>query len=234
MISRQIGSCTLINADSVECIRDNLEFEFDSVITDPPYGIEDMVGGYSRAGETIENDKNLDVTMQALKLCAEARSGIDMLFAVFYSARITPAFYAELSEAIGGDVDYYGEMIWDKRMPGMGKGIRYSHENVSVWKTPGRAIDSVMSVTAAPRIAELHPHQKPVSVMSDIIRMAKPRAVIDPFMGSGSTAVACYLLNVPFVGIELDHQRYTVALDRLTHESSQAIFNAPTDQVGLF
>lgn len=62
-----------------------------------------------------------------------------------------------------------------------------------------------------------HPTQKPVYVMKWLIeRLSNPEDIIfDPFMGSGSTGVACKELNRRFIGIELDNNYYEIAKKRI-------------------
>jgi hypothetical protein len=97
-------------------------------ITDPPYGIEDMVGGYGRGGRTIENDSTLAACTEALSLVAKHQK--DIWIAAFYSCRISPAFFLATAK-----LDYFGEIVWDKKAPGMGGQIRYQHENIAFFKT---------------------------------------------------------------------------------------------------
>lgn len=65
-----------------------------------------------------------------------------------------------------------------------------------------------------------HPTQKPVELLTTIIsQFSKPSDVIlDCFMGSGSTGVACLKTNHDFIGIELDEQYFKIAKDRLNTE----------------
>jgi site-specific DNA-methyltransferase (adenine-specific) len=59
-----------------------------------------------------------------------------------------------------------------------------------------------------------HPTQKPVSLMEWCI--AKTRgAVLDPFMGSGTTGVACAKLGRRFIGIEIDEGYFSIACERI-------------------
>ncbi len=55
-------------------------------------------------------------------------------------------------------------------------------------------------------VPNAHPTKKPVSLMRDLVRLASDPEdlVLDPFMGSGSTAVACVDVNRAYTGIELD------------------------------
>jgi site-specific DNA-methyltransferase (adenine-specific) len=62
-----------------------------------------------------------------------------------------------------------------------------------------------------------HPTQKPVALLERILLAASNEGdlVLDPFMGSGSTAVAAVRKKREFVGIEIDQKWVSVALKRL-------------------
>ena len=62
-----------------------------------------------------------------------------------------------------------------------------------------------------------HPTQKPVEVMEWLIKRLSNEndIILDPFMGSGSTGVACKNTNRRFIGIELDKDYYNIAMKRL-------------------
>ena len=62
-----------------------------------------------------------------------------------------------------------------------------------------------------------HPTQKSLQLMQDIIKIHtnKDDVVIDPFMGSGTTGVACLNLNIKFIGIELDKTYFNLSVERL-------------------
>lgn len=70
-------------------------------------------------------------------------------------------------------------------------------------------------VIRAPRTDnEHHPTEKPVQLMRAIIEWTRG-TVTDPFMGSGSTGIACLDLGRPFVGIELDEKHFDTACRRI-------------------
>ena len=64
---------------------------------------------------------------------------------------------------------------------------------------------------------KLHPTEKPVELMQILIENSTNvgETVLDPFAGSGSTGVACKLLNRDFIGMEIDEKYYNIAKDRL-------------------
>lgn len=62
-----------------------------------------------------------------------------------------------------------------------------------------------------------HPCQMPLQVMKNIIGiLPDDYVIIDPFMGSGTTGVACCQLNRKFIGIELDKEYYEIAYKRIS------------------
>ena len=66
----------------------------------------------------------------------------------------------------------------------------------------------------------IHDSQKPISLMRTLISASSlpHQVVLDPFMGSGSTAIACLKENREFIGIEIDNRYYHTALSRIEHE----------------
>ena len=62
-----------------------------------------------------------------------------------------------------------------------------------------------------------HPTEKPIELMKILIENSSNEndTVIDPFMGAGSTGIACKELNRNFIGIELDKQYFDIAKKRI-------------------
>jgi len=220
----RIGNATLYNADCLEIIPTLKDIT--AVVTDPPYGTEDIVGGYSRSGATIANDKDLTMCMRALQ--AACRVAPAALWAVFYSPRVRREFFATLPPELH-DV---AEVIWDKKAPGMGRGVRYQHENVALFYTGDekKVTRDVFSIMRDYRSAETHPHQKPISLITTLCELVGGQTTLDPFMGSGTTGVACVTLGRPFVGIELDAAHFETCCRRIQDAHDRpALFAAPAN-----
>jgi len=199
-----IGNCTLYNADCLHLLP-KIEF-VNAVVSDPPYGTG-YVGGYNRKGETIANDDTLEVTAQALKL---AQPLCDGNMVVFYSPRISPIFYKKLNF-----LDWFGQIIWNKKAPGMGGEFRYQHENVALFGK-NLPIKKAFSLYSYYRDASEHPHQKPIQIMTQLLNILDANSILDPFMGSGTTGVACAKLGKRFIGIEIDEDHFETAVKRIT------------------
>ena len=62
-----------------------------------------------------------------------------------------------------------------------------------------------------------HPTVKPIELMSTLVSLVTPKGetCLDPFMGSGTTALACKRLDIPFIGIEKSSDYYQIAQRRV-------------------
>ena len=69
----------------------------------------------------------------------------------------------------------------------------------------------------------IHPTQKPVRLLERLLALVSKEGdlILDPFSGSGSTAIAAHNLNRRFIGCEIDEEYYTLSADRLKKEIAQ-------------
>jgi DNA modification methylase len=67
----------------------------------------------------------------------------------------------------------------------------------------------------------IHDTEKPVELMKILVTNSSQEndTVLDPFMGSGSTGVACMQTNRQFIGIEIDKNYFDVAQKRITNKT---------------
>lgn len=68
-----------------------------------------------------------------------------------------------------------------------------------------------------------HPTLKPVELMFHLVKLIsfENQTILDPFMGSGSTGIACLKLKRKFIGYELDKDYFSIAEKRLTIEKNR-------------
>lgn len=68
-----------------------------------------------------------------------------------------------------------------------------------------------------------HPTEKPVELMKILIENSSDEGdtIIEPFMGTGSTGVACKELNRKFIGIEIDEKYFNIAKERIENANNQ-------------
>lgn len=77
------------------------------------------------------------------------------------------------------------------------------------------------NMNTAPR-SNHHPTVKPIALMEYLVKLAsrEGQTVLDPFMGSGTTGIACANLNRKFIGIERDPEYFKIAEARIDNATS--------------
>lgn len=84
---------------------------------------------------------------------------------------------------------------------------------------PARHFTMPISAVNAERIG--HPTQKPLRLMEWCLSFTDGQAILDPFMGSGTTGVACVNLGRKFIGIELEDKYFDIACKRIEEAYEQ-------------
>ena len=83
-----------------------------------------------------------------------------------------------------------------------------------------------------------HPTQKPIKLLNSLVRrIPRGDTILDPFMGSGTTGVACVKLGRKFIGIEIDEGYFDIAVKRIQEAYRQPDFfverPAPPEQLNM-
>lgn len=211
----QDDSVTIYHGDC----RERPELTFAAVVTDPPYGTQAAMNGYGRNGVTIANDLDLSAFDGFCSSLGTFRGWI----AAFCGTRKRREQEAVL---MAHGFALVGEAVWDKGRPSLGYTVRYAHE-VCLLARRGevKAVEPLISVMRGKRTTEVmanrHPHEKPVEVMSKLVRFACPigGVVLDPFMGSGATLVAAKAAGRGAIGFEVNEQYCEMAARRCAQET---------------
>lgn len=99
----------------------------------------------------------------------------------------------------------------------------------SCWNGGGKRNLSTRQVNGSDRHG-VHPTEKPVGLMADLVSdfTRWGQTVLDPFMGSGTTGVACVQMGRPFIGIEQDPAYFDIACRRIEEAYRQPrLFDDP-------
>ena len=67
----------------------------------------------------------------------------------------------------------------------------------------------------------VHPTEKPVPLMAELLAKCPLGTILDPFMGSGTTGVACANLGRKFIGIEIERKYFDIACERIAAAQAQ-------------
>lgn len=213
-----IGDCRLLLGDCLEILP--ALGGVDAVVTDPPYGIAHASNhGATWQGRQIASDQNTaarDAALAGFKNVAA--------FGTWKTPPIAGAkgcLVFDKGPAFGmGDLKFPWkgsfELIYVRGAIWRGKrdeGVLRGHVQVS-WETQFKGLGD--------REARSHPHQKPVSLIKVLLEKTPRDAVIlDPFMGSGTTGVACAKLGRKFIGVEIDEGYFNIACERIRKAYAQ-------------
>ena len=177
------------------------------LVTDPPYGIAYQSGKPGMLARSIHGDSDSGVRDCALRLW----TGIPAL--VFGTWRVARPEGTKMV------------LVWDtKGALGMGDlslPWKPAHQEIYVigGGFVGRRTSDVLCfppVQSQAHMGRVHPHEKPVGLMMELISKCPLGVVLDPFMGSGSTLVAAKNLGRKAVGIEIEVRYCEIAAERLS------------------
>ncbi len=228
-----IGNATLYCGDCLEVMQ-SLE-PVDQTISDPPYEavMQNKWGVLSRNApsshvqhDEIGFDAIDEIRDNVAKAIVEATSGWAILFCMAEGVRA----WRDALEMAGAR--YKRAMVWVKpdAMPQFnGQGPSAGHEMlVSAWCGGSR---SSWNGGGRPGVftynkntpESVHPTQKPLPLMKQLVHLFsnEGQVVLDPFMGSGTTGVACVQQNRRFIGIEQNPEHFANACRRIEDAQRQ-------------
>lgn len=180
----------------------------DWIITDPPYGISVNNNMGRRKGDAKSDYKK-----------------------AYWDKERLPKSYFDLMLETAGKCVIFGEnyytdylpptkswIVWDKLMS---EDLSFSQVELA-W-TNADCMSKIFKCFPNGSEKRIHPTQKPLALMEWILNKYTKAGdlILDPFMGSGTTAVACHKLKRRYIGFELDEEYYKKAAARLEQAKSQ-------------
>lgn len=196
-----IGDCRLILGDCREVLP--TLGPVDAIVTDPPFGMAFQSNYRTEQHQAIANDTTTDLLVWACSIPARHSRYV---FCRWDNLRDVPKPKSLVT--------------WVKNNWSMGD-LEHEHarqtEVACFYPGPehrfprGRPADVV---EAARTGNHHHPTEKPVALMEVMVRWTEG-LVLDPFMGSGTTGVACANLGRTFVGIEREPTYFDIACRRI-------------------
>jgi DNA modification methylase len=210
-----IGQCRLIRGDAMEVLP-TLD-PVDAVITDPPYGTGWLRGGGKHAGE-------YRVTSTHPLWDQWSIAWIDSIQAKTFAVFCPERHLADLLSTHGKHLRYY---IKTNPRPGMRGLDPPAIELIVIWPRVNNSHGSCYKM--AYNGDSEHPCQKPLPIMAWLVEdLTWPASmVLDPFMGSGTTGVACVESGRSFIGIEMDPCYFDLACHRIKQAYAQPSLFAP-------
>lgn len=188
----------------------------DMVFTDPPYGVSYQSNMRVRSAkfEVLENDDTILTSW--IPFAANYSTG----FVFIWSSWKVIGKWLNATKELG---EITNLIVWDKGGGGIGdlkKTFSTDYEIALVWhrntELSGKRLGSVWSIGKDAASNYNHPTQKPVELAGTALNTVtnKRDIVLDVFLGSGSTLIACEQLNRVCYGMELEPKYCQVILDR--------------------
>ena len=214
----ECGTVTLYLGDCLEILPALAPGSVDAVVTDPPYGI----GETSRKASTRVNAAS--VRDYGEHDWDRVPISIDYQRAILSAGRKVIWFGGNYYDLPPADP----WLVWDKVNTGDFADAELAWTNVGgavrVFRHRWNGMIRDGEERGVPRV---HPTQKPIAVMAWCLGFVDGRTILDPFMGSGTTGVACVRLGRRFIGIELEPKYYATAKRRIKDELDRVKFLEP-------
>ena len=206
----RIGGQRLILGDCMKVMKEL--GRFDAVVTDPPYGINagTGIGKVTKEGSDFRGKKQWDSAAPDLSWLVDAGVPAIVWGGNYFGLPAAPGF-----------------LVWDKIQPEQFSLAMAEMAWTNV-KTPAK-IWRWKSMSINGGAPKHHPTQKPVALMEWCLGfLPDAKTILDPFAGSGTTAVACQRMGRHCTAIELDPDYFEIMCKRVDEAARQPdLFIAP-------
>ena len=225
-------TCKLIHGDCLEEMRKLADdgVKVDMICTDPPYLMNYKTG--RRKDKThdfckpIANDTNFELIKDIMPLLFELLNQGGAIY-MFCNTNHIDYFKQQIEQYFA----LKNILIWVKNNWSAGdlKGAYAKQTEFILYAVKGRHIlngardTDTLYYNRVVGNMQLHQNQKPVDLCKYLINKSSNEndTVLDCFMGSGSTGVACLQTNRNFIGIELEEKYYNIAKKRCSNYQSK-------------
>lgn len=214
-----MSEVTLHLGDCLEYMKSMPDKSVDAVITDPPYGVKwDTDYNFDLHNSSAPYAKNMKRKEHAPIAGDDTPIDVNVLLRL---GKVIVWGAQTLSHPIGS------LLVWDKRDL---SNNAYFSEAEAAWMSTGKSVRIFKHTwqgfsRASENSEHYHPTQKPVAVMRWCVELISKSGdtVFDPFMGSGTTGVACMQLGRNFIGCEIDPNYFAIAEKRIRAAQAQMV-----------
>jgi site-specific DNA-methyltransferase (adenine-specific) len=198
--------------DCVEGLKKIPDNSVDCIITDPPYGINYVSNHYKDKNphKTIINDDRLFIPLDELWRILKPNGAMFVFFShkvPLIDKRVKNTIIWVKNNWTAGDLyaDFGNQYECIAFMPKEG------------FKLKSKRYSNIWNFDRLPAHKLKHPTQKPKSIIRRLIECAteEGQIVLDPFMGSGTTAVVAKEMKRNFIGFEIEEDYFKVINERL-------------------
>lgn len=221
---------SLYNEDCLELLKSgNLDGKKICIVTDPPFNIGYHYNSYK---DNLKEEEYYEFLQEVLTLNGFPFVVIhypEQLYKLAFQVGLFPEkvvswVYNSNTSKQHRDIAFFGiKPDFNKvKQPYKNPNDKRIIERIKQGKTGCKLYDwwNINQVKNVSKDKTGHPCQMPVEVMKNIIGiLPEDYIILDPFMGSGTTGVACWELNRNFIGCEIDQEYYEIAKQRLLNLS---------------
>ena len=200
----------IYNIDCLEGMKIMLEqgLKADWLITDPPYGISVNHNMGRRKGDQKSNYKEAywdkeRLPQEYFDIMLQSAENHIIFGANYYTDYLPPS---------------KSWFVWDKVMS-----ADLTFSQIELAWTDAECMSKIFKCFPNSSEMRYHPTQKPLPVMEWLISRYTKEGdlILDPFLGSGTTAVACHKTKRRYIGFELDKEYFQIASRRIEDAKSQ-------------
>jgi site-specific DNA-methyltransferase (adenine-specific) len=216
----------IYNRNCFDAIKELPDNSIDLVVTDPPYKVSQNYGGGVDADNLLNVSSILKVFPELCRVLKQSRFLVS-----FYDNRILPFLFEAIRDT---ELVYRKSIYLYRRWGNANRWIGWmqctdpvcfmvkGHDKPFYPEDMKWKIKHDCYIKNKPEHDSTgHPAQKPLEIIEDIVRWCSnpDEIVLDPYLGSGTVAIACRKANRHFIGYEIEKEWYDIAQNR--------IYNAP-------
>lgn len=224
----------LKHGDCLEVLKDIPDKSIDLIVTDPPYKFENQGGGFY-AKNTSTKRMYLD-NLKKIKCCEfKPKEFLELIkpkmkkfYGYFFCNKSLVQEYIEFAKDNKYQFDIL-VMAKSNPIPAYNNHHLSDLEYIIMIREKGtyfskhKEIDDYRKFYLTNCKKGIHPAEKPIKLIDRFIKVSSKEndTIIDPFMGSGTTGVACKNLNRNFIGIEIENKYFEIAKKRIEEKEKQ-------------
>lgn len=219
------------NCDCLPAMKEYPNGYFDLAVVDPPYGIGALDMNYAKSGETIPGRAGVAKRRDYRLIAKQAN----------WDIKPTQEYFDELRRISKRQViwggNYFADMlppsksfiVWDKRCDDSMTNdfadceLAWCSNGMGVARVFRYLWNGMLQGNMKNKDDRFHPTQKPVALYSWIYRRYAKEGdkILDTHMGSQSSRIAAYDLNLDYVGYEIDEEYYRQGEERFERHTAQ-------------
>lgn len=221
----------LYNEDCLKILKNINDESIDLIATDPPYkltkrGSSGTMGGYWKGQKakqgTVFNNNDIEIKDYIYELYRVLKEK-----SILYIMCNNKNLQDMLNEGVKAGFHFVKSLIWEKSNKICGTYYMGCYEYILLFRKGGHRPINKCGTPDILKIPirkikdekgkNLHDTEKPVELMKILIENSSDEKdiVLDPFMGIGTTGIACKETNRNFIGIEIDEKYFNTAKERI-------------------